>query len=85
MVANIRLINRFVEIDNGHRLSVPRAAYMTHLARSPVQKNHSLNKDIKKLEDIHILNTNLAMMRNLQKVESKTRVSDLQSEWEKNK
>ena len=65
MVANIRLINRFVEIDNGHRLSVPRAAYMTHLAKSPVQKQHSLSKDKKKLEDIHILNSNLAMLRNL--------------------
>ena len=71
------MISRFVEIDNGHRLSVPRAAYLTHMMRSPVQKHHSLSKDKKKIEDIHLLNKNLKLLENLSKVESTTKFNDL--------
>ena len=77
MAANFRMISRFVEIDNGQRLSVPWAAYLTHIVRSPVQKQHSLNKDKKKIEDIHLLNKNLKLLENLNRVESTTKFNDL--------
>ena len=47
--SNLRLLNRFVEIQKGQHLSVPRAEYKMHLTKNPVQKNHSLNMDKKKV------------------------------------
>ena len=71
------MISRFVEIDNGKKLSVPRADYLTHIVRSPVQKQHSMNKSKKKFEEIHLIDRNLKMLKNLQRVESATRFNDL--------
>ena len=46
---NLRMLNKFMDIQRGQQLSVPRATYKTHERKSPVQKNHSLNYDKKKL------------------------------------
>ena len=63
--SNLRLLNKFVEIQKGHQLSVPRADYKTHLTKNPVQKNHSLNYDKKKQQDIKLLRDNLEMMKRI--------------------
>ena len=60
---------------------MPRANYQTHQTRSPVQKNHSLNFDKKKIEDIELLRSNLQLLKRIQKVESHTRFDHHMTEW----
>lgn len=55
------------------------------MTKNPVQKNHSLNLDKKKQEDIELLKNNLQMMKRIQKIESHTKFDDHQSEWTQKK
>ena len=50
-----------------------------------MQKNHSLNYDKKKQEDIELLKSNMELMKRIQKVESHTKFDDHQSEWTQKK
>ena len=78
---NLRLLNKFVDIQRGKHLSVGRADYQTVMTRSPVQKNHSLSYDKKKIDDIQLFKSNIQMLKRIQKVESHTKFDDHQSQW----